>query len=277
LQVEIGFGNGEHLVRRAGREPGLNLLGIDVSWPSVRRALRKIALAEVENVRVIQAGATPALGRLFSAGAISGVEALFPRPWPSRRHRKYRLFSQDFQRLLNNRLCPGGKVRMVTDHQQYAAWSLGQSRGAKFSASLVRKGPGLDTKYERKWLGQGQEEFYELLLIKAGHVEMPANREAAVQVYRLGYFQPRAFPLGPHQGEITVIFKDKLHDPEQERTLVRALVSEEDVTQSVWLEFRREQGQWELRLAPGCGAIPTLGLQHTIRLARDLATNNVKQ
>ncbi len=55
LEVEIGFGLGDFLVQQAQAHPEKDFLGIELGWVYIRRALRKIALAGVKNVRVMQA------------------------------------------------------------------------------------------------------------------------------------------------------------------------------------------------------------------------------
>ena len=42
MEVEIGFGLGDFLVRRASRHPERNFVGLETGWPMVRRTLRKI-------------------------------------------------------------------------------------------------------------------------------------------------------------------------------------------------------------------------------------------
>ncbi len=52
LELEIGFGLGDFLVRQAREHPDTNFVGIELGWVPVRRALRKSALASVRNVRI---------------------------------------------------------------------------------------------------------------------------------------------------------------------------------------------------------------------------------
>ena len=59
LEVEIGFGNGEFLLREAQQHPDWNLVGIELAWASVQRGLRKIAQTCTPNVRLLLVEAGP--------------------------------------------------------------------------------------------------------------------------------------------------------------------------------------------------------------------------
>ena len=104
IEVEIGFGNGEFLVREAQVHPELNFVGIEQEWASAQRALRRLAQVKILNVRVLLVDARIALERLFLPQTVQRVYALFPCPWPKERHVKHRLFAQTFLTLLNSRL-----------------------------------------------------------------------------------------------------------------------------------------------------------------------------
>src|SRR5712692_5092202 len=78
LVVEIGFGNGEFLVREAQAHQERDFVGIEQEWASVQRGLRRIAQAKVSNVRLLLVDARIALERLFTPQTVHCVYALFP-------------------------------------------------------------------------------------------------------------------------------------------------------------------------------------------------------
>src|SRR5215470_652303 len=141
LVVEIGFGNGEFLVREAQAHPERNFVGIEQEWASVQRGLRRIAQAQVTNVRVLLVDARIALERLFTPQTVQRVYALFPCPWPKERHVKHRLFARTFLTLLNSRLASEGTVHMVTDHVPYLHWVLAQVSDTGFAAQWMTIAP----------------------------------------------------------------------------------------------------------------------------------------
>ena len=271
LEVEIGFGNGERLVRQAQRKPEFNYLGIDISWPSVRRALRKVGVLGLKNVLIVQAGAEPALKRLFEPESITKITALFPRPWPARQHEKYRLFSTSCLEVVNNRLASKGEVEIVTDFKPYADWVEKQVPGKRFDLACQVIPAGQQTKYERKWLNEGCMDFYRLFLSKTGHAPSPVWEDFDLKLHLLDDFDPDGFPLGEYNGKFFVSFKEMFFDPAKQKALLRTISVEDDLRQSYWLEFSRKDGKWRLRLTPGCGVLPVASVQWSLDLARDLA------
>ena len=266
LELDIGCGNGEVLVRRAQARPGSNLVGLDHDWPSVRRALRRINLAEVANARVVQTEAHLALERLFAEKSLSRAWCYFPRPWPKPRHEPRRLLSRRFLRLLNSRLALGAACTLVTDQRSYALWTLNQSRGSGLYATWRERPPGLDSKYERKWQERGQEVFYELRLRKQEHLPWPAPKEPTLHYPLIKNFDPARLGVFEHWGDTPVMCKDVLFDTASGRGMLRMVVLEEDLEQAFYLELLPADGGHLLRPAPGCGVLPSLGVQLALEL-----------
>ena len=165
-EVEIGIGNGDYLARNAAERPAVDFVGVELRWASVKRSLRNLEKTRVNakagNVRLVIEDARPALERLFGARALARVHVLFPCPWQKERHERHRLFHADFLRLLNHRLADGGEIFCVTDWEPFVAWTLGQLPGTGFSARVEAIEARFGTKYERKWLGRGQQRFHEI-------------------------------------------------------------------------------------------------------------------
>jgi tRNA (guanine-N7-)-methyltransferase len=156
LRAELGFGDGEYLEKAALAEPEINWVGIEVSWFSVRRILRRIEERGIENVRVIQADAAVALERLFPGGSLDALVINHADPWPKKRHHGRRLVQDRFLAVAAGRLRPGGRVTLATDHAEYAEWIARALAGAPalqsaFPTDRVAEIPGRpSTKYERK-------------------------------------------------------------------------------------------------------------------------------
>ncbi len=267
LELEIGCGNGEVLVRRAQERPGVNLVGLDVDWVSARRAIRRINLAELNNAKVVQAEAALALERLFIPQSLAGAWCLFPRPWPKPNQARHRLFSPSFLRLLNSRLAPGAVCRLVTDFRPFADWVGRQVPGSGLACGRREIPPTVNSKYERKWRGQGQEVFYELTLAKEEHLPWPNPEEPVLHYPHLEHMDPQALTTWEDWGEISVLCKDVLYDRQARRALLRMVVLEDNLEQAFYLELMpRPQGGHLLRPAPGCGVLPSLGVQRALEL-----------
>ena len=271
LEVEIGFGNGEFLVRQAQEHPERNFVGIELEWASVQRGLRKIAQTRVGNVRLLQVDARIALERLFLPQTAHRIYALFPCPWPKERHTKHRLFSHAFLTLVNSRLVAAGEAQMVTDYAPYAQWVLDHIPGTGFNASCEPISPRFHTKYERKWHDQGQEAFHDLRLHKYHDTPMPLIEDIALRTHRIDHFNPDHFHPLNEQGEVTVKFKEFFYDPTRQRGMVWVFAVEEGLTQDFWIEIAWRQERWYVRPARGCTVVPTVSVQRALDLVHQAA------
>ena len=271
LELEIGFGYGDLLVQLAQKYRERNFVGLELKWASIQKALRNITQAKAHNIRLIQADARVALDRLFPLQSLHRVYALFPDPWPKKRHAKHRLFSHTFLRLLNSRLVSGGQVRIITDFQPYLNWILEQAPGTGFEAYCKSIAPRFGTKYERKWHENGQREFHELRLLKREHAEIPLKEDIPLMTYHVEHFDPDRFHPLNERGDTVAEFKEFLYDPKRQKGMVLVVVAEENLTQQFWIEIGQERGRWYIRPSKGCGVVPTTGVQRALDLVRDAA------
>ncbi|MBW2120002.1 MAG: hypothetical protein JRH09_19065, partial [Deltaproteobacteria bacterium] len=237
------------MVRRAREHPERDLVGIEVSWVLVRRALRKIAIAGMPNARVIRADARVSFERLFSEKSLGRAWALFPCPWPKKKHVKHRLFTDDFLKLLNSRLIDEGELLIVTDDRPYFDWILTQASETGFEVHTQSIPPRFLTKYERKWQGLGQQRFFELRMVKRRHMEIKVKEEAALITHCVDHFEPKDFKPLNGRGEIMVDFKEFLYDPEQRKGMVRSVVGEDNLLQNFWIEIVELEDGWHIRPA----------------------------
>ncbi|MBI4209509.1 MAG: tRNA (guanosine(46)-N7)-methyltransferase TrmB [Deltaproteobacteria bacterium] len=272
LEVEIGFGNGEHLVRLAQKCPNRNFVGIEASWESVQRALRRTAQARIFNVRLILVDARTAFDRLFKEKSIDRIYALYPCPWPKKRHVKHRLFSNAFLKVLNSRLVKNGEIQIVTDQKPYVEWLKEQIQKTGLQMKWGSAPARFDTKYERKWQTQGQQDFFEIILRKEKHIPIPTKEDISLKTYRLKKFNSERFQPKEVRGKITIQFKEFLYDPQRKKGMIRAVVVEENLLQNLWIEIAPEAKGWRIRPASGCSMIPTLGVQRALDAIYQAAT-----
>jgi tRNA (guanine-N7-)-methyltransferase len=124
VALEIGFGNGEHLLTRAAAEPDRNFLGVEVHRPGVGRVLNRAAAANLSNLRVACADAVEVLRDWLPEASLAEIIVYFPDPWPKKRHHKRRLIQPQFAALAASRLAPGGLLKLATDWEPYAVHML---------------------------------------------------------------------------------------------------------------------------------------------------------
>ena len=122
--VEIGFGNGDHLVELAAAHPEDDFIGIEVHPPGVGHLLLKAAAANLTNLRVFNHDAMEVLAQMIPPASLDCLLVLFPDPWHKARHHKRRLVNATFASLAASRLRAGGTLQLATDWTPYAEWML---------------------------------------------------------------------------------------------------------------------------------------------------------
>jgi tRNA (guanine-N7-)-methyltransferase len=122
--LEIGFGNGEHLLERARAAPTQDFLGVEVHRPGIGHLLLAADAADVNNLRIIAHDAVDVLRQQLAPSSLCEVQLLFPDPWPKKRHHKRRLVQPDLVALLASRLKPDGRLHLATDWEPYAQQML---------------------------------------------------------------------------------------------------------------------------------------------------------
>jgi len=271
LALEIGFGNGEYLCRQAEARPGEDFVGLELHWGSIRRTLRRLSKLELNNVRVLQVDARLALERLFAPQSLSSFCALFPCPWPKHKHEHHRLFSSSFMQLLNSRLQPGASGLIVTDHEGLHRHILRHLGESGFKVELKIEPPRHNTKYERRWTEGGQNEFYEFHLTKIEHIPVPVPEEVALVTFHVPEFKAESFAPPAQRGELVIEFKSYLYDPQRQVGMVLAMVAEETLTQTFWIEIVKVERGWAISPAAGGGVVPTRAVHRALEIVRDAA------
>jgi tRNA (guanine-N7-)-methyltransferase len=117
--LEIGFGNGDHLLAQAVAHPDVLCVGVDAYQSGFTLALRQAHENTIHNVRLVNADVGSLLED-FPEAFFGKIFILFPDPWPKTRHHKRRLVSEHFLARLKRILKPSGFLVLVTDHDHYA-------------------------------------------------------------------------------------------------------------------------------------------------------------
>jgi tRNA (guanine-N7-)-methyltransferase len=281
LDVEIGFGMGEVLIRMAQRSPERDFVGIEQHWERMCKTMRAITRKQTEttgafeNIRILRMDARAAFERLFPAQSIDTIYCLFPCPWPKKGHIKHRLFAHDFLRLSNNRLKSSGGVKIVTDFYPYCEWILEESQGTGFQVGTRKIRPQYDTKFERKWHEEGQEEFFEIDLLKKKHLLVPVKKDTVLKSYALKDFDAGRMQLKDVTGETAVVFKETVFDKDKQRMMVHSLVAEQHLTQHFWITIARTQKAWKVIPSDGQNFFPTPGIARALAMVYEAAKETI--
>jgi len=173
LKIEIGSGRGRFLLHRAAANPGINFLGIDYRWRFLKEGVERGERRGLANLLFFKAEAEEVVPHLVPDASIEVFHIYFPDPWHKRKHRKRRLLTPDFFKLVHRRLNTGGRLEIATDNFDYLI---------AFKAALIEAGdtlwtrvresrnerlldPGVQTHFEAKYMRQGRDLYY-LELVK---------------------------------------------------------------------------------------------------------------
>jgi tRNA (guanine-N7-)-methyltransferase len=167
LELEIGFGAGEHLAGQAAMRPAHGFIGCEPFLNGVVGALQQIEERDLTNVRLHMGDALDVLLRLPDA-SLDRVYLLHPDPWPKARHAKRRFMNPGPLDRIAAKLKPGGEFRFGTDHPTYVRWAMMQMNNrpdfewqiSLATDFLVRPGDWPETRYERKARRLGHEVWY---------------------------------------------------------------------------------------------------------------------
>ncbi len=167
LELEIGFGGGEHMAGQAAMRPGHGFIGCEPFINGVVGALSHVEREGLTNIRIHMGDALEVLERLPD-GSLDRAYLLHPDPWPKARHAKRRFMNKGPIDLIAAKLRPGGEFRFGTDHPVYCRWAMmvmGQSPHFEWLAEepkdfLVRPDDWPQTRYEAKARRLGHEVWY---------------------------------------------------------------------------------------------------------------------
>jgi tRNA (guanine-N7-)-methyltransferase len=136
INLEIGFGGGEHLVAEARRLPDSGFIGCETYASGLAKLLNEIEISGLSNVK-LYAGDGLDVVRWLHDGCLARVDVLFPDPWPKLKHQKRRLLRAANIPLFARILRAQGELRFASDNLHYAIQVFDSlSRSPLFDAML---------------------------------------------------------------------------------------------------------------------------------------------
>jgi tRNA (guanine-N7-)-methyltransferase len=124
VQLEIGFGGGEHLAFRALQSPETLFIGAEPFVNGVASLITHIAADNIPNIQIWNDDIHLLLDQIKTKDIFERVYLLFPDPWPKRRHHERRFISDESVKRIHELLIPGGEWFIATDHPDYRDWVL---------------------------------------------------------------------------------------------------------------------------------------------------------
>jgi tRNA (guanine-N7-)-methyltransferase len=166
VEVEIGPGKGAYLIKATEAKPDTFLLGIEAALGYASLAATRLRETGRQNGLFLVDNGKLFLEDRVDAGALAAVHVYFPDPWPKRRHRGRRFFTENVPDTLARAIRPGGYCLVATDNAAYAgqvARVMGHTRWFERDEAeeqrRIELGPGhafSPTNFERKYIEQGR-------------------------------------------------------------------------------------------------------------------------
>ncbi|HTL28397.1 MAG TPA: hypothetical protein VL282_04230, partial [Tepidisphaeraceae bacterium] len=151
--------------------PEVNFFGIEWARWYWRYTSDRLRRNHCMNARAVRADAGFFLREFVPDHSLSVLHIYFPDPWPKKRHHKRRLIQEGFLREIERVLKPGGRLQVVTDHQDYFEHIEPVVRKSKLKVidynrpGSAGEGEFVGTNFERKYRREGRP-FYAIAAIK---------------------------------------------------------------------------------------------------------------
>lgn len=160
INIEIGCGKGNFLLRLAARDPETMWIGIEQQPSVLALAAKKVLENEKQpNVSLWNANLDWIKDR-FPDQSITTIYLNFSDPWPKVRHEKRRLTSLLYSQFYSRVLIPGGRIYIKTDNEGLYDYTKNLWPSLGWKTILDDSNYMLDeqdamTEYEAKFRAQG--------------------------------------------------------------------------------------------------------------------------
>lgn len=163
IHIEIGMGKGKFIHTMAKGHPGINYVGIEKYSSVLIRAVHKMEVEELPNLKFLRMDAED-IAEVFGEGEVDRIYLNFSDPWPKDRHAKRRLPSRQFLARFCRILRPGGRLEFKTDNRALFDFALEELGPAGWEADMITYDLHGDedlmegnvmTEYEEKFSGMG--------------------------------------------------------------------------------------------------------------------------
>ena len=123
IHIEIGMGQGQFIMKLAKEHPDINYIGIERYSSVLLRALQKMEIEPLPNIRFLCMDAS-IITEVFDKEEVAKIYLNFSDPWPKERHAKRRLTSRQFFERYDKILAGNGVVEFKTDNDDLFAFSM---------------------------------------------------------------------------------------------------------------------------------------------------------
>ena len=123
IHIEIGMGKGQFIMKLAKEHPDINYIGIERYSSVLLRALQKMEIEPLPNIRFLCMDAS-IITEVFDKEEVAKIYLNFSDPWPKERHAKRHLDHRQFFERYDKILARNGVVEFKTDNDDLFAFSM---------------------------------------------------------------------------------------------------------------------------------------------------------
>tara|TARA_B110000438_G_scaffold272445_1_gene291126 strand:- start:114 stop:818 length:705 start_codon:yes stop_codon:yes gene_type:complete len=116
--IEIGFGDGEFLIKNSREDNNTLFIGSEVYLNGFIKVLKYINLEKVDNIKICSTNFIFLIS-VLNPTSIDRIYFINPDPWPKARHNKRRVINTNNLNLIKNKLKKKGEVVITTDCKNY--------------------------------------------------------------------------------------------------------------------------------------------------------------
>lgn len=157
LEIEIGMGKGNFIIKKAKENKNINYIGIEKYNSVLLSAIKKLEGEDLPNLKLICFDAS-LIENIFSK-EVDKIYLNFSDPWPKKRHYKRRLTSPNFlekyEKIVKNEVI----IEMKTDNDDLFNYSVDTFKDNDYKLSEVNRNyiePVYVTEYEQKFISKGK-------------------------------------------------------------------------------------------------------------------------
>lgn len=159
IYLEVGMGKGDFLIENALKYPNINFLGIEKYDSVIVRAVQKLEVEDIPNLRLIRMNANE-IDKVFDK-EISCLYLNFSDPWPKDRHTKRRLTSEYFLEKYDH-ILKTQHIIMKTDNRNLFEYSIISLTNYGYKINDISLDlhnsdvkDNIETEYEKKYSAKG--------------------------------------------------------------------------------------------------------------------------
>lgn len=163
IHIEVGMGKGKFMMGMAKAHPEINYIGIEMYSSVLYRAVQKLELEPLNNLKFILLDAKD-IAEVFDKGEVDRIYLNFSDPWPKDRHAKRRLPSRQFLSRFDQILKSDGVIEFKTDNKDLftfaeeevepAGWKILEITYDLHNDEKMAEG-NIMTEYEEKFSSMG--------------------------------------------------------------------------------------------------------------------------